>query len=45
MVEGVRREIRTIEELREVYEAVMTAINTAINAHVPFAKPCPHQKM
>ncbi|KLO05274.1 hypothetical protein SCHPADRAFT_808101, partial [Schizopora paradoxa] len=36
--------VRTIADLKALYAAVMCAINEAMDAHVPFSKPCPHQK-
>ncbi|KLO16683.1 hypothetical protein SCHPADRAFT_795760, partial [Schizopora paradoxa] len=45
VVDGVQGEVFSIEELRQTYNKVMAAINTAVNAHVPFVKPSPYQKM
>ncbi len=42
---GLGERVADVETLKSLYNRVMTAINTAINEHVPFVKPSPFQKM
>lgn len=36
--------VQSTEDLKALYAAVMSDINAATEAHVPFSKPCPYQK-
>ncbi len=42
---GGPMQVKSVEDLRSLYNTVMSAINTAVTAHVPLSQPSPYQKM
>lgn len=34
-------DVNNVEDLKDLYRVVMSAVNTAVNAHVPFSKATP----